>query len=185
MADERRLTTRMNAKWIALSRDETLPRQADLNPAIFGLDQQHCAIVQLAPVPGDAKLLYVGESLRNDDWSVDDDQRVADYPPNSLIGLAAAKIPAVLTKRSPLTFGGTGVNGVEAILYRAILLPLSNDGAVISHVIAAINCRLITAVQEYSDAGESPKPLDKAAAAIAFSSRRMVFAPAVATRVIR
>lgn len=176
MSDERRLTTRMTATWSALSRDGRLPRHADLNPARFGKDMANMAIVVLAAEPGAAKLLYVGEILRNDDWSPDIMQTLGDYPSNSLLGLAAAKIPAVLAKRGPVTFGGTGVNGTAAILYRAILLPFSDDGETIGHVVAAINFREITAVEEYTEVEMPPAP-DKVSAAIAFSSRRLSFAP--------
>lgn len=182
MADERRLTTRMTAKWTDLSRDGQLPRHADLNPASFGKDLSNIAIIELSAEPGAAKLLYVGDILRNDGWSAGGVQTVAHYAPNSLLGLAAAKIPAVLAKRAPVTFGGTGVNGVSAILYRAILLPFSDDGETIGHVVAAINFREITAVQEYSEVEMPRAPVDKVSAAIAFSSRRLSFAPSAAKK---
>ena len=67
------------------------------------------------------------------------------------------------------------------MLYRAILLPLSGDGETIDHVIGAINFKEISAVEEYSDEPmPAPPKADAVSSFIAFSSRRMSFAPAIA-----
>jgi hypothetical protein len=184
MADERRLTSRMIAKWSAFSRDRRLPRQADLDLSVFGKDTANCLVIALAADIGAAKLLHVGEILRNDAWSAERQQSVSDYPANSLVRLASAKIAAVLAKRGPVVFGGTGVRDVSAILYRAILLPLSDDGETIDHVIGAINFKEISAVEEYSEQPAAPPQAQPSPAEsyIAFSSRRVAFSPSAAKR---
>jgi hypothetical protein len=182
MADERRLTSRMIAKWSALSRDGRLPRHADLDLSAFGKDAANCVVIATtgADIAG-ATLIHVGELLRGDDWSPDRRQTVADYPANSLLHLTAAKVAAVIAKRGPVVFGGTGVRDVSAILYRAILLPLSDDGETIDHVIGAINFKEISAVEEYSEQ-PAPPPADAVSSYMAFSGRRVAFAPSAARR---
>ncbi|HEX4111930.1 MAG TPA: hypothetical protein VH020_05290, partial [Stellaceae bacterium] len=159
MADERRLTTRMTAKWSALSRDGRLPRHADLDLGAFGKDAANCVVIATTGAEiAAAKLIHVGELLRNDAWSPERQQIVADYQANTLLRLTTAKIAAVIAKRGPVIFGGTGVRDVSAILYRAILLPLSDDGETIDHILGAVNFREITAVEEYSEEAGAPQP---------------------------
>jgi hypothetical protein len=182
MADERRLTNRMIAKWSTVSRGNRLPRYDDLDINVFGKDLPYCLTVELATEIGDSELIYTGEALRNETWTQGGRQIVSDYPTNSLLCLTAAKIAAVIAKRGPIIFGGTGVCDVSAILYRAILLPMSDDGKIISHVVGAINFREITAVEEYSDIAVAPPTIEELTPAerlVAFASRRMIFAPDV------
>lgn len=184
MADERRLTNRMIARWSTLSQDGRLPRFDDLDINMFRRDLPHCLTVELAAEMPDSELIYIGEALRNDEWTPESRQILADYPANSLVYLAAAKIAAMMTKRAPIVFGGTGVRDIDAILYRAILLPMTDHRNHITHLVGAINCREITVVEEYSDAlaERSPEQLTPAERLVAFSSRRMVFAPSVAKK---
>ncbi|MGH7073919.1 MAG: hypothetical protein ACREFD_06930 [Stellaceae bacterium] len=181
--DERRLATRVLLKWKALAGERHLPRRTDLVPDSLGMDCPNCVLVALAEEFDDSCVLYAGDLLRRDIWSPDRPVALADFPRNSLLRLATAKIPKVIERRAPITFGGTGVRDAAAILYRAILLPLSEDGERVDHVLGAISCKDITETEEYPEA-ERPSPLkaDPVAAYIAFSSRRVSFAPAAARK---
>ncbi len=185
MADERRLTNRMIARWSTLSQDGRLPRFDDLNIDMFGKDLPNCLTVELAAEIDESELIYIGSALRNDEWTPDGRQVLSDYPANSLVYLAAAKITAMMAKRRPIVFGGTGVRDIDAILYHAILLPMSDNRNHITHLVGAINFRQITAVEEYSDVAMAERPLEQLTPAerlIAFSSRRMTFAPSTAKK---
>ncbi|HEY5208586.1 MAG TPA: hypothetical protein VIJ78_11210 [Pseudolabrys sp.] len=184
MADERRLTTRMIATWKTVSQAKGLPRRADLRPETFGADAPHCFYLALDAALPQSRLLYVGDRLRPAVWAPETHRRLTDYLENSLVRLTAAKIPAALAKGGPISFGGTGVRDVTAILYRAILLPLADDGETIDCFVGAINFRDISAVQEYGEEPMPPPPAapDRVEAYIAFSSRRVTFAPSVAKK---
>jgi hypothetical protein len=185
MVDERRLTTRVLEKWKTLAQDGRLPRRAEVVPETFGKDYPNCLLIELAPDLTSSHVLYVGDVLLPD-GPPEARPLLSDHPENSLLRLATAKISAVVAKRAPVTFGGTGVRNVTAILYRAILLPLSDDGETIDHVIGAINFKEISAVEEYSDQPRLPPSPVSAADAVtsylAFSSRRVAFAPSAARR---
>ena|SRR5665213_2578754 len=184
MADERRLTTRMIAIWKTVSQGRGLPRRTDLRPETFGPDAPHCFYLALDAVLPQSRLMYVGDRLRPATWSPETHRQLAAFPENSLVRLTAAKIPAALAKGGPISFGGTGVRDVTAILYRAILLPLADDGETIDCVVGAINFRDISAVQEYAEEPTAPPPTaaDRVESYIAFSSRRVTFAPSVAKK---
>ena len=179
--DERRLTSRVLGIWNALPPDHDLPRRSALVPDALGRDSADCLLIAIDAVLARSRLIYVGEKLRNPAWSADQPQDLLAYDDGSLVRLAAAKIPAIVAKRGPITFGGTGVHDDKAILYRTILLPLSEDGDVIDHVIGAINFREIADSEEHplDEAGPTVTrgTTDKVLDYLAFSSRRVSFAP--------
>jgi hypothetical protein len=184
--DDRRLTSRMLAKWTAISQGERMPRRAEIVPEAFGDDWRYCTLIALDPTLTRSRLAYVGDIMRNKSRAADMPQIMNDYADGSLLRLAAAKIPAMLAKRGPITFGGTGAHDNKAMLYRAVLLPVSEDNATIGHVLGAINYRDISATQEFAMdeptgvAVPEPAKVDPVSSFIAFSSRRTVFAASVA-----
>jgi hypothetical protein len=179
--DERRLTSRVLGIWNALPRDHDLPRRSALIPDALGRDSADCLLVAIDAVLARSRLIYIGEMLRNPAWSAGQPQDLLAYAAGSLVRLAAAKIPAIVAKRAPITFGGTGVHDDKAILYRTILLPLSEDGEIIDHVIGAINFREIADSEEHplDEAGPpvTRETTEKVSAYLAFSGRRVSFAP--------
>jgi hypothetical protein len=184
MTDERRLTTRILVKWKALSQQGALPRRRDLVPEGFGADCPRCLMIEMAPELSQSRPIFIGRELGGGGWAPDNPSILADYPENSAVALATNKLKAVIAKQAPITFGGTGVLGSTAVLYRAILLPLSDDGDRIDHVIGGVNFKEISAVEEYGDEAvpAATARADVVASYLAFSSRRVAFAPSAAKR---
>lgn len=146
--DERRLTDRMLAKWSAISNGARMPRLAEITPAAFGDDWRHCILVELDPVLWRSRIDHVGETLRNRDRTKDTPQILNDYAEGSLLRLAVSKIPAAIVKRCPIVFGGAAPHGGKTMLYRAILLPISEDNEQVDHVLGALNYRDISATAD-------------------------------------
>lgn len=179
MSDERRLTTRILEKWKALAQDGHLPRHADLVPEAFGADCPNCLLLEVAADVSASRPVYIGKLLGGGGWAPDNPLTLSAYPDASLIHLATGKLAAMVARQAPITFGGTGVREAAAVLYRAILLPLSDDGRRIDHAVGAINFKEVSAVEEYSDE-PTPRPMDAVSSFIAFNSRRIKFAPSAA-----
>jgi hypothetical protein len=60
-------------------------------------------------------------------------------PTASLAGVLLSRLPRVVSARCGLIFeGGATLNGID-ILHRSILLPLSEDGVAIDHVLGAVS----------------------------------------------
>lgn len=180
MSDERRLTSRMLTKWKAAAAGGRLPSVADFAPQVLGKDYPNCLLIKIDPDLPSSRVIHAGEIIATG-LGLGGEASISDYPANSLLRLATPKIGAMLNKRAPITFGGTGVRDSAAVLYRAILLPLSDDGETITHVLGAINFKEISVVEEYSDETEQ-RPVDTVSSYIAFSSRRLVFAPSASTK---
>jgi hypothetical protein len=152
-SDERRLTDRVIAKWQALLLNSRFPRRVQLAPDSFGGDWSSCMLLRLEDAVLRSRLIYVGEELRKASGTTTQERvALSDYPDGCLLRLANAKISAVFAKAGPITFGGTGMSNDTAILYRAVLLPLSDDGRHIDHVLGAVNYREISVEKEATEA---------------------------------
>jgi len=68
-------------------------------------------------------------------------RRASNCRLGSFLKLATDFFPRVLEKRIPVSIGGEATSDGRPVLFRAILLPLSNDGARIDALLGAANCR--------------------------------------------
>ena len=142
-SDERRLTARVHTVWKKLA-GAGLPRRSQIDPADFGLDWQNCLMIDVDQVPLRSRLSYVGVALRDPTWPTFDRQSIAECLEGSLLELVTRHIPRVAVTRSPISFGGTAVHDETSILYRTVLLPLSETGDRVDGVLGAIAFREVS-----------------------------------------
>lgn len=138
---DRRLTMRVLQIWKALSPSSVLPRRSQIDPRLFGADWANCLLIDVDPVPERSRIAYVGDCLRDTSWPPFERQCLSDCVAGTLLHLATAKLPVVIDNAAPVGFGGSALHGEAAILYRAILLPLAEQGSVIDGVLGAVNYR--------------------------------------------
>lgn len=138
---ERRLTARVEKEWRG-SCQSSHPRRSDINRAKFGNDWDFCFIVDLNDNTPDSRFSYVGTRLREEFGSpISDRQRLSEISEGSLLALAAREIGKVKELKQSVVKSGRAVHEDTEILYRAILLPLSENGLVIDGVLGAIGYR--------------------------------------------
>lgn len=140
---ERRLVLRLLAYWDDVRDERPFLRVSDVESEVIGDDWAHCHILKIAEPPERSQFLHIGEELMADlppDWS----GTLGDCPRNTLLYHASYYLDRVLAKRVPVSLGGQGERSGQAVLYRSILLPLSNDGKRIDHVLGGANSRVIT-----------------------------------------
>ena len=71
-------------------------------------------------------------------WPTFDRQAISECLDGSLLELVTRHIPRVAVTRNPISFGGTAVHDEVSILYRTVLLPLSETGDRVDGVLGAI-----------------------------------------------
>ena len=71
----------------------------------------------------------------------DDRQCISECLDGSLLELVTRHIPRVAVTRNPISFGGSAVHDEMSILYRTVLLPLSETGERVDGVLGAIAFR--------------------------------------------
>jgi hypothetical protein len=165
---EHRLVMRVLAQWQALAQGGSLPRRAQIDPRAFGDDWQHCMLIDLASSAEHSRLAFVGESLRDPSWPTFERQSIADCQKDSLLYVATSYIGRVVAKRVPISSGGVGIHHGVPIIYRSILLPLSESGDKIDGLLGAANFREIPVEEEihtlraHPVSGPLPAELDAA-----------------------
>ena len=149
--DERRLTARVHAVWKKLA-GTGLPRRSQIDPADFGLDWPNCLMIDVDQVPQRSRFSYVGTALRDPTWPIFDRQCISECLDGSLLELVTRHIPRVAVTLNPISFGGSAIHDEISILYRTVLLPLSETGERVDGVLGAIAFREVTV-----SAGEAPE----------------------------
>lgn len=151
---ERRLVLRVLQRWEELRGTRTLPPRDEIDEAAMGDDWPCCLVLDLdigSASEGAPYFTHVGAALEAADWN-SPGRRLSDCPEGTLLKMATAFFPRVLDKRIPISIGASGQHLGRAILFRAILLPLSNDGERIDALLGAANFR------EAGGAGSERRP---------------------------
>jgi PAS domain-containing protein len=138
--NDRRLVMRVLARWRELAGEWGLPRRSQIDPRHFGADWSHCLMLDVDPAPGASRFAFVGESLRDPTWPTFERQRVGECAEETLLYTATSYLDRVIVEREPL-LEGVGLHIGSPVLYRSILLPLSENGSRIDGVLGAANFR--------------------------------------------
>jgi hypothetical protein len=142
--DDRRLVSRVLRQWGEMAADRHLPSKHDIRPWLVGNDWQNCALVRLAPMLEQWIFAVVGDKLSPSPDRVLAGGPISECPEDTLLGLMLSFLPRVVASGMYYTVeGATSVFGDGAILYRSVLLPLSDDGTHIDAVLVAANFRKI------------------------------------------
>ncbi len=141
-AGDRRLVMRALALWREMAGGPGMLRRSQIDPQQFGRDWASYLLIDVDPEPRRSRLAFVGERLRDPTWPVFDRQCIAECAEHTLLHSAAAHIDRVIAEREVLG-EGVGMHVGTPVLYRSVLLPLSEDGRRIDGVLGAVNCREI------------------------------------------
>jgi hypothetical protein len=141
--DERRLVGRVLRHWAEIAMARGLPRLRDVDPWMLGEDWTNCLLVAV-PSPLDrSHFVMVGHKLLPLSSASLDGVAIALCPQETLAGIVVANLPRVTSARRGLIVEGSAAHRGAAVLYRCALLPLSENGVDIDHVLGAANHRLL------------------------------------------
>ena len=151
-AEERRAILRIHAVWQRLAA-HGLPSRSDIDSKEFGDDWRSCLIV---PITGDNGKPH-GFSEKGFDPNIPR-QRLAC----TLLSQAQHHISRVLATGQAVGYGGTASHDGTDILYRIVLLPLSEDGARIDALLVGVTFREVPPASELrvSDIAWCKSPLN-------------------------
>ncbi|HXZ00935.1 MAG TPA: hypothetical protein VEI03_13110 [Stellaceae bacterium] len=141
-AGDRRLVMRVLLRWREMAGGRGMPRRSQIDPQHFGQDWANCLMIDIDPEPRRSRLAFIGERLRDPTWPTFDRQCIVECAEHSLLHSAASPIDRITAAREELG-EGVGLHVGTPVLYRSILLPLSEDGRRIDGALGAVNCREI------------------------------------------
>jgi hypothetical protein len=144
--EERRLVLRLMAFWDDLRGERDFPDQGDIDPEVLGDDWPHCYLLQVQHPPIASRFEHLGDIFRPG-LPEREIETLADCPHGTLLHAATHYVDRVLQKRVPVSLGGHANLGPDSVLYRSILLPLSNDGHTIDYLFGGANFRSVASVE--------------------------------------
>jgi hypothetical protein len=134
MEDEQRLVGRVLRHWREMVHQGAFPRLDEIDPWMLGEDWANCLLIAVEEPIELSHFISLGENLAT-----------ALCSTNTLSGLLLSHLPMVLSEdRCLIVEGGATLHGAR-ILHRSALLPLSEDGITISHVLGAVSYRPLAA----------------------------------------
>lgn len=142
---ERKLVLRILQYWRGLCDTDTIPSESAIEPKTIPDMWPHCAVLDVSGKETDPEIVFVGTNLSATAGVELSGKRLSQAPADTLLSKGLSYYGQVLVKKVPITFGGEFVDhrGVK-ILYRSIILPLSDDGTNINRLLGAANCREVT-----------------------------------------
>ncbi len=144
---ERRLTSRVLKVWKKIAA-KGFPKRSQIDPVDFGADWPQCLMIDIDAEPGRSRFSYVGNALRDSTWPTFDRQRISECLEGSLLALVTRHVQRVVETSKPVSFAGSAVHDDNDILYRTILLPLSETGHHVDGVLAAVGYREVSETTE-------------------------------------
>jgi len=132
MKEERRLVWRVLRHWTKIADAGRFPRRDEIEPWLRGEDGANCLLITVEWSIELSHFVVVGVNLA-----------VALCPTDTLAGVLLSRVPRVVSARRGLMIEGGATLRGAGILYRAVMLPLSEDGVTIDHVLGATNYRLL------------------------------------------
>lgn len=143
-SNEQRLVLRVLAQWRGLCGAKALPRRSQIDPQVFAQDWGNCLLLDVDPSkPERSRVSYVGERLRDPSWPTLERQSIAECQENTLLHVSTFYLARVIAKSVPISTGGVGIHLGVPIIYRSILMPLSESGKRIDGLLGAANFREI------------------------------------------
>ena len=128
MREERRLVWRVVRQWREISDTGRFPRRDEVDPWLQGEDGANCLLIAVESPIELSHFVVVGVNLA-----------VALCATDTLAGVLLTRAPRVASARRGLIVEGEATLRGMAIVYRAVLLPLSGDRGIIDHVLGATN----------------------------------------------
>jgi hypothetical protein len=153
-SEERRGIMRVHARWQLLAK-QGLPKRSDIDPKTFGDDWAHCLMIAFDAKTSQPVPLLSGSETPN--------VSITPKLAKTLLTLIQRHVPRVLANGKPFGYGGAASHEDKDILYRMVLLPLSDDGKQVDALLAAMTYRDIPEPSELrvSDIAWCKSPLDR------------------------
>jgi hypothetical protein len=134
MKEERRLVWRVLRHWTEISHSRRFPRRDEIDPWMRGEDGANSLLIAVEAPIELSHFVVVGVNLA-----------IALCPTDTLAGVLLSQMPRVVSARYGLMIEGGATLRGAGIIYRAVLLPVAENGATIDYVLGAMNYRSLRA----------------------------------------
>lgn len=142
---ERRMAFRLLHHWREAGGEGGFPRLEDIDRGALADIWPECYVLDVASTPDDPSFHSVGQAFIEQCGTDFTGRPVSELSDNTLLYHSAVQVGRVLEKGVPVSLGGSFENAEgKKILYRSILLPLSDDQENIIQLLGAANSRVVS-----------------------------------------
>jgi hypothetical protein len=134
MKEERRLAWRVLRHWTEISDSGRFPHRGQIDRWMWGEDGANSLLIAVEAPIELSHFVVVGVNLAT-----------ALCPTDTLAGVLLSQVPRVVSARHGLMIEGGATLRGAGIMYRAVLLPLSEGTVAIQHVLGAMDFRPLRA----------------------------------------
>jgi hypothetical protein len=140
--DDRRLVSRVLYRVTGGAVGCHVPRLNDLDPWFIGDDWVNCALVRVRRPYRHSEFMAVGDNLSPPETLLDGEP-IWKCQATTLLGLTLAYLEQAVEERSFLLIEGAAIHLYQPILYRSLIVPLSEDDIDVGAALIAANSRRI------------------------------------------
>ena len=142
---ERRMAFRLLHHWREAGGEDGFPRLEDIDREVLADIWPECYVLDVVTSPENPSFHTIGQAFIEQCGRDFTGQPVSELSENTLLYHSAAQVSRVLRKGVPISLGGSfeNANG-QTVLYRSILLPLSDDQENIIQLLGAANSRVLS-----------------------------------------
>ena len=141
LLDERRLVSRILRHWQEMAIGRNLPSKDNIDPWLVGDDWSYCTLITLDTVLSKSIFLTVGANLLPAGMPSLNFKPISECPAGTILAVTLAELERAISTRGPLCIASGARHLDIPVMFRAILLPLSNDGSQIDSIFGAANFR--------------------------------------------
>ena len=140
LEDERRLVSRVLRHILQSGAAGHLPRLNDVDPWLVGEDWSNCALVRIRKPRDQSIFIVVGDKLIPNSIALDGEP-ISRCSPTTLLGVVLFFLAEAVEERAAIMVEGGAPHIDAPILFRALLVPLSEDNQTVEAVLIAANFR--------------------------------------------
>jgi hypothetical protein len=134
--DERRLILRVLHHWTEMAIAQRFPSRDNIDPWLVGNDWANCMMLMLNPDKKRFKFYVVGANLLAPGQCLDG-ASIADCPDGTVLADMIKQLDRCIADAAPVVIEGATAHLGTSVQYRAILMPLSDDGETVNGIFGA------------------------------------------------
>lgn len=141
LEEDRRLVSRVLRHILQSGMAGHLPRLNDVDPWLVGDDWSNCALVRIRKPCDQSIFIVVGDKLLSKPSIALDGEPISRCSPTTLLGVVLFFLTEAVDERAAIMLEGGAAHIDAPILFRALLVPLSEDNQTVEAVLIAANFR--------------------------------------------
>jgi hypothetical protein len=141
LEEDRRLVSRVLRHILQSGMAGHLPRLNDVDPWLVGDDWSNCALVRIRKARDQSFFIVVGDKLLSGPSIGLDGEPISRCSPTTLLGVVLFFLAEAVEEHAAIMVEGGAGHSDGPILFRALLVPLSEDNQTVEAVLIAANFR--------------------------------------------